>query len=55
MKLKDEFIWQSTQLLVFVDELKLLKKNNIVLQSLGKVRCNQRAMPDNREGQYEAL
>jgi ATP-dependent Clp protease ATP-binding subunit ClpB len=58
-KLKDEFISVEHLLLVFSDEMKLLKDNgvdrNAVLQTLEKVRGNQRVTSDNPEGQYEAL
>jgi ATP-dependent Clp protease ATP-binding subunit ClpB len=58
-KLKDEFVSVEHLLLAFTDEIKLLKENgidrNAVLQSLEKVRGNQRVTSDNPEGQYEAL
>lgn len=58
-KLKDEFVSVEHLLLVFADELPLLKENgvdqNAVFQSLEKVRGNQRVTSDNPEGQYEAL
>ncbi len=58
-KLKDDFISVEHLLLVFADALPLLKENgvdrNAVLQSLEKVRGNQRVTSDNPEGQYEAL
>ena len=58
-KLKDEFVSVEHLLLVFADEIKLLKENgidrNAVLQALEKVRGNQRVTSDNPEGQYEAL
>jgi len=58
-KLKDEFVSVEHLLLVFADELPVLKENgvdkNAVFQSLEKVRGNQRVTSDNPEGQYEAL
>ncbi len=58
-KLKDEFISVEHLLLVFADDIKLLKENgvdrNAVFQALEKVRGNQRVTSDNPEGQYEAL
>ncbi len=58
-KLKDEFVSVEHLLLVFSDELKLLKENgvdrNTVLQALRAIRGNQRVTSDNPEGQYEAL
>ncbi len=58
-RLKDEFISVEHLLLVFADELKFLKETGVerkaVLESLQKVRGNQRATSDNPEGQYEAL
>lgn len=57
--LKDEFISVEHLLLVFSDEINLLKSNgvdrNAVFQALEKVRGNQRVTSDNPEGQYEAL
>jgi ATP-dependent Clp protease ATP-binding subunit ClpB len=58
-KLKDEFVSVEHLLLVFADEIKLLKENgvdrNAVLQALETIRGNQRVTSDNPEGQYEAL
>ena len=58
-RLKDEFISVEHLLLVFADELKSLKENGVdrkaVMESLQKVRGNQRVTSDNPEGQYEAL
>jgi ATP-dependent Clp protease ATP-binding subunit ClpB len=58
-KLKDEFVSVEHLLLVFSDEIKLLKDNGVdrksMLQALEKVRGNQRVTSDNPEGQYEAL
>ncbi len=58
-KLKDEFVSVEHLLLVFSDEINLLKNNaverNAVLQALEKIRGNQRVTSDNPEGQYEAL
>ncbi|MEN8254507.1 MAG: ATP-dependent chaperone ClpB [Verrucomicrobiota bacterium] len=58
-KLKDEFVSVEHLLLVFADEVKLLKEKgidrNAVLAALEKVRGNQRVTSDNPEGQYEAL
>ena len=58
-KLKDEFVSVEHLLLVFADDIKLLKENgidrNAVLQALEQVRGNQRVTSDNPEGQYEAL
>ncbi|NNJ69905.1 MAG: ATP-dependent chaperone ClpB, partial [Kiritimatiellales bacterium] len=58
-KLKDEFVSVEHLLLVFAEEINLLKQNavdrNAVLQALEKIRGNQRVTSDNPEGQYEAL
>ena len=58
-KLKDEFVSVEHLLLVFSDEVGVLKENgvdrNAVFQALEKVRGNQRVTSDNPEGQYEAL
>ncbi|MBT8046251.1 MAG: ATP-dependent chaperone ClpB, partial [Pontiella sp.] len=58
-KLKDEFVSVEHLLLVFAEEINLLKQNavdrNAVLQALEKLRGNQRVTSDNPEGQYEAL
>jgi len=58
-KLKDEFVSVEHLLLVFADDMDLLKENgvdrNAVFQALEKVRGNQRVTSDNPEGQYEAL
>jgi ATP-dependent Clp protease ATP-binding subunit ClpB len=58
-KLKDELVSVEHLLLVFSDDIKLLKENGVdrtaVLQALEKVRGNQRVTSDNPEGQYEAL
>ncbi len=58
-KLKDEFISVEHLLLVFADDIHLLKENgvdrNAVFQALEKVRGNQRVTSDNPESQYEAL
>ena len=58
-KLKDEFVSVEHLLLVMADEVKILKDNGVtrkaVLESLEKVRGNQRVTSDNPEGQYEAL
>ncbi len=57
--LRDEFVSVEHLLLVFADEIKLLKENGMdrtsILQALEKVRGNQRVTSDNPEGQYEAL
>jgi ATP-dependent Clp protease ATP-binding subunit ClpB len=57
--LRDEFISVEHLLLVFADELPLLKDNGVerkaVLDALRQVRGNQRVTSDNPEGQYEAL
>ncbi len=58
-RLKDEFVSVEHLLLVFADEIKLLKGNGVtrdaLLKALAKVRGNQRVTSDNPEGQYEAL
>ncbi|HEY5654088.1 MAG TPA: ATP-dependent chaperone ClpB [Pontiella sp.] len=58
-KLKDEFISVEHLLLVFADEINLLKdhgvERKVVLQALEAVRGNQRVTSDNPESQYEAL
>ena len=58
-KLKDEFVSVEHLLLVFSEEIKLLQNHGItresVLQTLEKVRGNQRVTSDNPESQYEAL
>ncbi|HEY5621678.1 MAG TPA: ATP-dependent chaperone ClpB [Pontiella sp.] len=58
-KLRDEFISVEHLLLVFADEIPLLRENGIerkaVLQVLASVRGNQRVTSDNPESQYEAL
>ncbi len=58
-RLKDEFVSVEHLLLVFADEIKFLKENGVerkaVLESLKKIRGNQRVTSDNPEGQYEAL
>ncbi len=58
-KLKDEFVSVEHLLLVFSDDMTLLKDNGIdrgaVLKALEKVRGTQRVTSDNPEGQYEAV
>ncbi len=58
-RLKDEFVSVEHLLLVFADEINFLKQAGIerkaVLDSLKKVRGNQRVTSDNPESQYEAL
>jgi len=58
-RLKDEFISVEHLLLVFAEEIRFLKENGVerkaVLDSLRKVRGNQRVTSDNPESQYEAL